>query len=264
MQSEAVTTNPLHSLGEVRVRVVASAINPADYKVLLGTVKFLHGRNRPPVVGYDFSGTVDAVGPDVRERSVGDEIFGFLGPPMAERRLLSTVTAPAITRDVVQAVIDRLPPEIRQARKADTSARSRSARRLNPHKRCPIALHQRFEPVGGGLTCSTGRSSNLARAGRVVRTSRKSICSGMCIYLRVRVGLGHGHAGTVQDELPLAGVAHQSLATRVGLCADIMVDQPVARTTLTASHDCQVGVEGGCEAGKAALLRVAGRAHRAR
>jgi len=127
MQSEAVTTNPLHSLGEVRVRVVASAINPADYKVLLGTVKFLHGRNRPPVVGYDFSGTVDAVGPDVRERSVGDEIFGFLGPPMAERRLLSTVTAPAITRDVVQAVIDRLPPEIRQARKAETSARSRSA-----------------------------------------------------------------------------------------------------------------------------------------
>ena len=69
---------PTPGRGEVRVRVVASALNPADYKVLLGKMKFLHGRNRPLVVGYDFSGTVDAAGPDVGERSVGDEVFGFL------------------------------------------------------------------------------------------------------------------------------------------------------------------------------------------
>jgi NADPH:quinone reductase-like Zn-dependent oxidoreductase len=69
---------PTPGRGEVRVRVVASALNPADYKVLLGTMKFLHGRNRPLVVGYDFSGTVDAVGPGVTERSIGDEVFGFL------------------------------------------------------------------------------------------------------------------------------------------------------------------------------------------
>jgi len=53
---------PTPGRGEVRVRVVASALNPADYKVLLGTMKFLHGRNRPLIIGYDFSGTVDAVG----------------------------------------------------------------------------------------------------------------------------------------------------------------------------------------------------------
>lgn len=69
---------PTPGRSEVRVRVVASALNPADYKVLLGTMKFLHGRNRPLVVGYDFSGTVDAVGTDVTERSIGDEVFGFL------------------------------------------------------------------------------------------------------------------------------------------------------------------------------------------
>jgi NADPH:quinone reductase-like Zn-dependent oxidoreductase len=69
---------PTPGRGEVRVRVVASALNPADYKVLLGKMKFLHGRNRPLVLGYDFSGTVDAVGPDVSGRSVGDEVFGFL------------------------------------------------------------------------------------------------------------------------------------------------------------------------------------------
>ena len=53
---------PIPGAGEVRVRVVASALNPADYKVVLGTLKFLHARNRPLIVGYDFSGTVDAVG----------------------------------------------------------------------------------------------------------------------------------------------------------------------------------------------------------
>jgi NADPH:quinone reductase-like Zn-dependent oxidoreductase len=72
------TPLPTPGRGEVRVRVVASALNPADYKVLLGTMKFLHARNRPLVVGYDFSGTVDAVGPSVTSVSVGDDVFGFL------------------------------------------------------------------------------------------------------------------------------------------------------------------------------------------
>jgi NADPH:quinone reductase-like Zn-dependent oxidoreductase len=69
---------PTPGRGEVRVRVVASALNPADYKVVLGTLKFLHARNRPLIVGYDFSGTVDAVGPSVTEVSIGDDVFGFL------------------------------------------------------------------------------------------------------------------------------------------------------------------------------------------
>ena len=69
---------PTPGRDEVRVRVVASALNPADYKVILGTLKFLHARNRPLIVGYDFSGTIDAIGPDVTAFGVGDEVFGFL------------------------------------------------------------------------------------------------------------------------------------------------------------------------------------------
>lgn len=69
---------PQPGRGQVRVRVVASALNPADYKVLLGTLKFLHGRKRPLVVGYDFSGTIDALGPAVSGVSVGADVFGFL------------------------------------------------------------------------------------------------------------------------------------------------------------------------------------------
>lgn len=69
---------PTPSAGEVRVRVIASALNPADYKVVLGLMKFLHGRQMPLVVGYDFSGTIDAVGPQVADYAVGDDVFGFL------------------------------------------------------------------------------------------------------------------------------------------------------------------------------------------
>lgn len=64
--------------GEVRVRVVASALNPADYRVVLGTLKIVHARSLPLFVGYDFSGTVDAVGPSTKGFAPGDEVFGFL------------------------------------------------------------------------------------------------------------------------------------------------------------------------------------------
>ena len=77
---------PVPRAGEVRVRVVASALNPADFKVILGTLKFLHARNRPLIVGYDFSGTVEAVGPRVAAFSVGSEVFGFLPYGPGNRR----------------------------------------------------------------------------------------------------------------------------------------------------------------------------------
>jgi NADPH:quinone reductase-like Zn-dependent oxidoreductase len=69
---------PSPGAGEVRVRVVASALNPADHKVVLGTLKFLHARTRPLIVGYDFSGTIDAVGSSSEGFAVGDDVFGFL------------------------------------------------------------------------------------------------------------------------------------------------------------------------------------------
>jgi NADPH:quinone reductase-like Zn-dependent oxidoreductase len=86
---------PIPGRGEVRVNVVASALNPADYKVLLGTMKFLHARNRPLVMGYDFSGTVSAVGPSVTSVSVGDDVFGFLpyGPGNARGAFAESLIA---------------------------------------------------------------------------------------------------------------------------------------------------------------------------
>lgn len=74
--TEITIANPVGN--QVRVQVHASALNPADYKVALGEVKFLHGRRFPLALGYDFSGVINAVSSGVRNFKIGDEVFGFL------------------------------------------------------------------------------------------------------------------------------------------------------------------------------------------
>jgi NADPH:quinone reductase-like Zn-dependent oxidoreductase len=71
---------PVAGRGEVRVRVDHSALNPADWKVVTGATGagFIHAKSFPLVVGYDVSGTIDAVGEGVNDLSVGDEVFGHL------------------------------------------------------------------------------------------------------------------------------------------------------------------------------------------
>ena len=63
---------------QVRVKVYASCLGPADLKVAQGENKFLHGRKFPMVLGYDFSGVIDAVGPKASRWKRGDCVFGFL------------------------------------------------------------------------------------------------------------------------------------------------------------------------------------------
>ncbi len=69
---------PKPKRGQIRVEVHSSAVGPADFKVAMGLVKFLHGRKFPMILGYDFSGVVDAVGEGQTRRKIGDSVFGFL------------------------------------------------------------------------------------------------------------------------------------------------------------------------------------------
>jgi NADPH:quinone reductase-like Zn-dependent oxidoreductase len=78
--------DPVAGRGEVLIRVQASALNPADYKVALGNFKFLHARNFPMILGYDFSGIVESVGPESGTFKVGDAVFGFLPYSFSNRR----------------------------------------------------------------------------------------------------------------------------------------------------------------------------------
>ncbi|MGV9680105.1 NADP-dependent oxidoreductase [Nocardia sp. NPDC003482] len=61
--------------GEVLVRVAATSVNPADWKVRAGHV--LLG-DPPFTLGFDVSGTVAALGSGVTGFAVGEEVFGMV------------------------------------------------------------------------------------------------------------------------------------------------------------------------------------------
>src|SRR5438046_2588712 len=85
--------DPTPGEGEVRIRVAAAGVNPFDVAVLQGYVKDVMENRFPLIPGMDASGTVDAVGPAVTDRAVGDELFGGVGKPhLGEGTLAELVT----------------------------------------------------------------------------------------------------------------------------------------------------------------------------
>jgi NADPH:quinone reductase len=70
---------PTPAAHEVLVRVHASSINPADNGIAAGMLKQMGVEYEFPVIlGRDYAGVVEKVGPEVTRCAVGDEVFGFL------------------------------------------------------------------------------------------------------------------------------------------------------------------------------------------
>lgn len=63
---------PQPAAGEVRVRVHATGLNPADYKI---AVNGHPAWQYPFVIGLDVAGTIDALGPGVTGWQIGDKVF---------------------------------------------------------------------------------------------------------------------------------------------------------------------------------------------
>jgi len=61
---------------EILVRVKASSVNPVDWKIRQGAMKFMTGRKFPRGMGQDFSGVIERIGLGVKRFKVGDEVFG--------------------------------------------------------------------------------------------------------------------------------------------------------------------------------------------
>ena len=64
---------PTPGPGEVRVKVIASAVNVGEEKVIGGDFvgRFLHAKTSPLVLGWDVAGTVDALGDGVTDIDEG-------------------------------------------------------------------------------------------------------------------------------------------------------------------------------------------------
>jgi len=70
---------PTPGLNEVLVRVHASSVNPADSGIAAGMLKQMGIEYEYPVIlGRDYAGVVEQVGPEVTRYGVGDEVFGVL------------------------------------------------------------------------------------------------------------------------------------------------------------------------------------------
>jgi NADPH:quinone reductase-like Zn-dependent oxidoreductase len=80
---------PTPAANQVLVRVQAAAINPLDWHYMRGTPYVMRletgfGAPKNPRLGVDFSGTVEAVGKDVKRFKPGDEVFGGKFGALAE------------------------------------------------------------------------------------------------------------------------------------------------------------------------------------
>ncbi|WP_037880203.1 NADP-dependent oxidoreductase [Streptomyces sp. NRRL S-378] len=84
---------PDPGLGEVLVRVHAAGVNPVDWKTRASGALIAWGET--PIVGWDVSGTVEAVGPGVTLYAPGDEVYGMPHFPRQAGGYAEYVVAPA-------------------------------------------------------------------------------------------------------------------------------------------------------------------------
>ncbi|MGV9279903.1 NADP-dependent oxidoreductase [Streptomyces sp. NPDC003730] len=90
---EREVERPEPGLNEVLVRVHAAGVNPVDWKTRASGA--LIGWDAVPAVGWDVSGTVEAVGPGVGLFRPGDEVFGMPRFPRQAGAYAEYIVAPA-------------------------------------------------------------------------------------------------------------------------------------------------------------------------
>jgi len=76
--------DPLPGKGEVLIRVAAASINPVDLGQRSGATKAFLPVELPAIIGWDLSGTIVSLGPEVREFVVGDRVFTWAFHTYAE------------------------------------------------------------------------------------------------------------------------------------------------------------------------------------
>ena len=97
---------PVPQGNELLIRVESAAVNPLDWHFMRGSPYFMRltsgiGKPSETRLGRDFSGVVEAVGPDVTRFGVGDAVFGGAGGAFAEYLLRTEDFAVAAKPDNV-------------------------------------------------------------------------------------------------------------------------------------------------------------------
>src|SRR6201989_1637559 len=69
---------PEPSAREIRIKVRVSGVGPTDLKIRRGEVNEIFPLPDPAVLGFETAGTVDAIGSEVSDMAVGDEVAALL------------------------------------------------------------------------------------------------------------------------------------------------------------------------------------------
>ena len=73
------TPTPTPKAGEALVKIHAASVNPVDWKIREGKMKDFFPTPFPAILGTDFAGVIEAVGPDAAGLQVGQAVFGWAG-----------------------------------------------------------------------------------------------------------------------------------------------------------------------------------------
>ncbi|RZQ65795.1 NADP-dependent oxidoreductase [Amycolatopsis suaedae] len=81
-----LTEHPEPKVGpsEVLVEVRAAGVNPVDWKLGAGYLDEIMESVFPIIPGWDVAGVVTALGPDVPEFAIGDEVYGYIRKDVAQ------------------------------------------------------------------------------------------------------------------------------------------------------------------------------------
>jgi NADPH:quinone reductase-like Zn-dependent oxidoreductase len=95
--------DPVAGAGQALIKTAATSVNPMDVKRRSGAMKDAAPIQFPGILGVDISGTVVALGPGVKDVSVGDKVLG-----MADQTYAELCAVPAANLVRVPAGLDRV------------------------------------------------------------------------------------------------------------------------------------------------------------
>lgn len=182
------TDTPDPGPGQVRLRVVAAAVNPIDYKIRSGSMAGVFTTGLPAVPGAEAAGVVDAVGEGVGHLAVGDEAFGFTDTGgYAEYALASTVV--------------RKPEELSFEEAAALSLVAETAQRTLDLLALAAGETVLIHGAAGGVGTAAVQLA-LARGARVVGTASPARHSALRALGVTPVAYGNGLVARVREVAP--------------------------------------------------------------
>ncbi|NJQ08816.1 NADP-dependent oxidoreductase [Streptomyces lonarensis] len=175
--------------GQVRITVRAAGVNPLDAKLRSGAMAGAWPLELPFVPGSELAGTVDAVGEEVHDLSVGEAVMGLAPHSYAEQAVAD--------RDRVARVPEGMDVEHAAAVPVAAETAWRALAELRVGAGDTLLVHG-----AGGVVGAMAVRFALARGARVVGTASAAAVPRVAALGAMAVTYGEGVADRVRETVP--------------------------------------------------------------